>query len=298
MVYGPEAPNIRPMPKADRNGSAELFQGMLAATRDAILEHEEGSRLGRDSECVHRMRVATRRARAALRTASGVVEQEREEKLRAELAWLGGVLGNVRDLDVLIAHLRAEAESLEPAGRNALKPVFSRLTAERRKARTSLLRALKSARYRQLLDELAEAAVREPTPNGRVRLDKRAGKEFERLVKAMRTLPSEPTDEELHRVRKLGKRARYAAELTEPLAPRKTATFVKRAKAFQDVTGEHQDAAVAGEKLREFVADESAAAAFAAGQLAERERARRASARERLPKAWKDLERAGRQAWS
>jgi CHAD domain-containing protein len=286
------------MPKTDRNGSAELLQGMLAAARDAILEHEEGSRLGRDSECVHRMRVATRRARAALRTASGVLEQEREEKLRAELAWLGGVLGGVRDLDVLIAHLRAEADSLEPAERNALKPVFSRLTAERRKARTALLRALKGARYRRLVDDLAEAAVGEPTPNGRVKLDKRAGKEFERLVKAMHTLPSEPTDEELHRVRKLGKQARYAAELTAPLAPRKTATFVKRAKAFQDVTGEHQDAAVAEEKLRELVGDESAAASFAAGQLAERERTRRVSARAQLPKAWKDLERAGQQAWS
>jgi CHAD domain-containing protein len=114
----------------------------------------------------------------------------------------------------------------------------------------------------------------------------------------MHTLPSEPTDEELHRVRKLGKQARYAAELTAPLAPRKTATFVKRAKAFQDVTGEHQDAAVAEEKLRELVGDESAAASFAAGQLAERERTRRVSARAQLPKAWKDLERAGQQAWS
>jgi CHAD domain-containing protein len=286
------------MPKTDRNGSSELLQGMLAAARDAILEHEEGSRLGRDSECVHRMRVATRRGRAALRTASGVLEQEREEKLRAELAWLGGVLGDVRDLDVLIGHLWVEADTLEPTERAALKPFFSRLAAERRKVRTTLVRALKSARYRRLLDELAEAAVGQSAPNGLVKLDKRAGKEFERLVKAMHTLPSEPTNEELHRVRKLGKRARYAAELTEPLAPRKTATFVKRAKAFQDVTGEHQDAAVAEEKLRELVADAGSAASFAAGQLAERERTRRVSARAQLPKAWKDLERAGQQAWS
>ena len=286
------------MPKTDLNGSAELLQEALAAARGAILENEQGSRLGSDPECVHRMRVATRRARTALRTASGVLEAEREEKLRAELAWLGGVLGGVRDLDVLIAHLRAEADTLEPAERTALKPLFSRLAAERRKARTALLRALKGARYRRLLDELAEAAVGQATSNGRVKLDKRAGKEFDRLVRSMHALPSEPADEELHRVRKLGKRARYAAELAEPLAPGKTARFVKRAKAFQDVTGEHQDAVVAEEKLRELVADANGAASFAAGQLTERERARRASARERLPKAWKDLERAGQQAWS
>jgi CHAD domain-containing protein len=286
------------MAKTARHSSGDLVRAMLGVQRSAILENDEAARHGRDPEAVHQMRVATRRGRAVLRTASGVLEPDQEEKLRAELAWLGGVLGGVRDLDVLIAHLRAEADSLEPAERNALKPVFSRLTAERRKARTALLRALKGARYRRLVDDLAEAAVGEPTPNGRVKLDKRAGKEFERLVKAMHTLPSEPTDEELHRVRKLGKQARYAAELTAPLAPRKTATFVKRAKAFQDVTGEHQDAAVAEEKLRELVGDESAAASFAAGQLAERERTRRVSARAQLPKAWKDLERAGQQAWS
>jgi len=286
------------MTKAARHSSGDLVRAMLAAQRSAILENHEAARHGRDSEAVHQMRVATRRARTVLRTASGVLEAEREEKLRAELAWLGGVLGGVRDLDVLLAHLRAEADTLEPAERTALKPLFSLLAAERRKARTALLRALKGARYRRLLDELAEAAVGQATSNGRVKLDKRAGKEFERLVRSMDALPSVPADEELHRVRKLGKRARYAAELAEPLAPGKTARFVKRAKAFQDVTGEHQDAVVAEEKLRELVADANGAASFAAGQLTERERARRASARERLPKALKDLERAGQQAWS
>jgi CHAD domain-containing protein len=286
------------MAKAARHSSDDLVRAMLAVQRSAILENDGAARQGRDPEAVHQMRVATRRARALLRTATGVLEPEREAKLRAELAWLGGVLGGVRDLDVLITHLQSEADTLEPTDRVALKPLFSGLAAERRKARTTLVRALKSARHRRLLDELAEPAVRKPTLNGRIKLDKRAGKEFERLVKAMHTLPSEPTDEELHRVRKLGKRARYAAELTEPLAPRKTAAFVKRAKAFQDVTGEHQDAAVAEEKLRELAADVGGAEAFAAGQLAERERTRRVSARAQLPKAWKDLERAGQQAWS
>jgi CHAD domain-containing protein len=286
------------MAKSDRHSSGDLVRTMLAAQRSALLEYDEAARQGRDPEAVHQMRVATRRARGLLRTASGVLGAEREEKLRAELAWLGGVLGGVRDLDVLIAHLQAEANTLEPTERAMLKPLFRGLAAERRKARTSLLRALKSARYRRLLDELAEAAVGQSAPNGRVELDKRAGKEFDRLVRSMHALPSEPADEELHRVRKLGKRARYAAELAEPLAPGKTARFVKRAKAFQDVTGEHQDAAVAEEKLRELVSGANGATSFAAGQLAERERARQALARARLPKAWKDLERAGRKAWS
>src|SRR3954451_19525244 len=286
------------MEKSCRHSSGDLVRAVLATQRTAILENDEATRQGRDPEVLHQIRVATRRARALLGRASGVFEPEREEKLRAELAWLGGVLGGGRDLAVLIAHLRTEADTLAPGERAALKPLFSRLAADRRKARDSLLRALKGARYRRLLDALAEAAVVQSTANGQVKLDKRAGKEFGRLVRSMRALPNEPADEELHRLRKLGKRARYAAELAEPLAPGKTAKFVKRAKTFQDVTGDHQDAVVAEEKLRELVADTSGAASFAAGQLVERERARRASARGRLPKAWKDLERAGQQAWS
>jgi CHAD domain-containing protein len=286
------------MPKTNRTGSAELLQGMLAAERSAIQENEEGARLGRDPECVHRMRVATRRARAALRTASGVLEPEREERLGAELSWLGGVLGGVRDLDVLTARLRAESEALEASEQVALEPLFASLAAERRKARSSLTRALKSARYRRLVDELGDAAVSAPPPNGRISLDKRAGKQFDRLVKSMEKLGSEPADEELHRARKLGKRARYAAELAAPQTAKPTKRFVQRAKAFQDVTGEHQDAVVAEEKLRALVAKADREQAFAAGRLAQRERERQAAARELLPKAWKELERAGQRTWS
>jgi CHAD domain-containing protein len=285
------------MTKAAHHTSGDLARAMLAAQRSAILEHEEGARLGRDPECVHRMRVATRRARAALRTASGVLAQEREEKLRVELAWLGGVLGDVRDLDVLIAHLRAEADDLEPSEQSALKPLFGRLAAERRKARNSLVRALKGVRYRRLIDALAEAVVAEPPLNGRIKLDKRAEKEFGRLVKSIGELAAEPTDEELHRARKLGKRARYAAELAAPQAANSTKKFVARAKEFQDVTGEHQDAVVAEERLRA-LANGDEAESFAAGRLAERERARQAAARDRLPKVWKELERAGQKTWN
>ena len=96
-------------------------------------------------------------------------------------------------------------------------------------------------------------------------------------------MPDEPADEELHKVRKVGKRARYAAEL----AGRKN--FVKRAKKLQDVLGEHQDAVVAAGRLRELAAEAGPGQALAAGRLVEREEERRADARAAWPKAWKKL---------
>ena len=75
------------------------------------------------------------------------------------------------------------------------------------------------------------------------------------------------------------------------------AKVIESAKAFQDVTGEHQDAVVTAERLRELAADAEPATAFAAGRLAERQDARRKEARAAFEDAWRTLERAGKNAW-
>jgi CHAD domain-containing protein len=110
-----------------------------------------------------------------------------------------------------------------------------------------------------------------------------ADKAFAKLRKAVDELPEEPADEELHAVRKKGKRARYAAEL----AGRKK--FVRHAKKLQDVLGEHQDAVVAAERLRELATNVTPEQALAAGRLVEREQANRADVRAAWRKAWKNL---------
>ena len=65
-----------------------------------------GTRLGADVEELHQMRVATRRLRAFLRAGRDLLDPVWAEPLREELRWLGGVLGRVRDLDVLVGSER------------------------------------------------------------------------------------------------------------------------------------------------------------------------------------------------
>ena len=275
--------------------AADHMRATLAAQLAEIVENEPGTRLGKDPECLHRMRVATRRARSALRVAGPLFEEKWSGELRAELSWLGDVLGGVRDLDVLSAHLRSESETLDPADAAALRPVFSSLSAERKKARATLTRALNGKRYASVLARLKEAATSAPPGNNGIALDARAAKEFDKLAKSMKRLGAEPTDEELHRARIRGKRARYAAELAAEVAPRSPESFIEKAKAFQDVVGVHQDAVVAEEKLR--VLAHGDGAAFAAGRLVERERERKRLARLELPSAWSRLHRAGKRTW-
>jgi CHAD domain-containing protein len=277
----------------------EHLQAMLAIQYRAVVAHDPGTRLGTDAEELHQMRVATRRLRAFLRAGRPLLQHEWAESLRLELGWLGGALGPVRDLDVLVEHLASDAAQLEAQEQRALKRVFGHLAAERDAARETLLEALRSDRYLRLLDRVEEAArdpkrgVDEPS------LRDLAAAEFGRLRKGARALDPDPPDDDLHELRIKGKRARYAAELAETSTGKATSRFIQEAKAFQDVLGEHQDAAVAEARLRALLRELGGpATAFAIGRLVERQEERKRAARAAFPAAWKRLARRGREAWS
>jgi CHAD domain-containing protein len=271
-----------------RRMAGKTLEQAVLEHRAAILDHEPEVRRGADPEAVHKQRVASRRLRSLLRSTRGRLrDPDRSERLRGELRWLGNALGEVRDRDVLIAHLQEELESLEEA--SALRGVLKLLEDERQRAHDKLVVVLDSPRYRRLLDELESP----PTlANGGLRAA--AGKEHDRLRKSVAKLGDDASDEELHEVRIRAKRARYAAEAVG--AGRR---YVESAKALQDVLGEHQDAAVAEKRIRTLISRVRASrrTALAAGRLIERQRNRRHAARQAWRKAWKGLKRAGDAQW-
>lgn len=262
-----------------------------------MLRHDPGTRLGDDPEDLHDLRVAVRRLRALLRAADTLLVPEWSERLRDELKWLGRELGPARDLDVLLEHLRGEAAGLD-GDELAFAEVLQQLEVERSGVRERLLAALESERYLALLDAL-EAAAQAPHVRALdAPLEQLAGREFRKLTKAVDALGAAPSDDDLHRTRVRGKRARYAAELSEPVTGKRASRFVRRAKAFQDVVGEHQDAVVAEERLRALIPElASTEAVLAAGRVIERQRLRRRETRAALPAVWAKLERSGRRAW-
>jgi CHAD domain-containing protein len=286
-----------PEPDAETTDPATRLRRLLVEQYEEIVANDPGVRLGEDPEALHQLRVATRRSRALLRAARGLVSPEWAEPLRAELAWLGGLLGPVRDLDVLLEHLDTEAATLEGDDARAFRRLRSRLVSERESARAALLEAMSDERYFRLLDAL-ERADQAPDTASTVSLPEIAAKAFGKLRKAAKALPKHPSDDELHRVRIETKRARYAAELGEPALKKAGTRFVTRAKVLQDVIGDHQDAVVAEERIRELALRGGSRTALAAGRLIERQRARKQAARRAYPAAWRDLDRAGGSAFS
>jgi CHAD domain-containing protein len=217
------------------------------------------------------------------------------EPLRAELRWLGSGLGPVRDLDVLLEHLRPEIEAL--GADEAAAPILAALEEEHEQARATLLAELRSRRYLDLLGSLESAALSPVLRAEQEPLAAIAGREFARLKKTMKAITPKSKDAKLHRARIRGKRARYAAELAEASVGKPATRFVERAKHFQDVIGEHQDATVAEERIRALADRLPPDAVLAGGRLIERERERRAAARAALPKAWRKLRKAGERAF-
>ena len=245
------------------------------------------------------MRVATRRTRAVLRAGRPLLVLEWAESLRSELAWLGGALGPVRDLDVLVEHLRADAAGLDAREQRALRTLFALLDEEREQERLAMLDALRSERYLALLDRLETDVASPRYVDTDITLPDIAAREFKRLRKTARQTGADATDAELHALRIRGKRARYAAELAEPATGKRATAFIREAKLFQDVLGDHQDAVVAQERIQSLLRQTGGSVlAFAAGRLVEREERRRLQARADLPAAWKRLEKRGRDAWT
>ncbi|MGH3407280.1 MAG: CHAD domain-containing protein, partial [Streptosporangiaceae bacterium] len=111
-----------------------------------------------EPDSVHRMRVTTRRLRSTLQAFGKVIPRARTERLAGELKWLGGVLGDARDAEVLAAHLQ-DGLSRFPV-EQVIGPVQARIQGhfapQRAAARAALLRALDSQRYLALLRELDE----------------------------------------------------------------------------------------------------------------------------------------------
>ena len=244
------------------------------------------------------MRVSVRRLRAILRAAGSMFAPKPIKALRDELKWLGSMLGEPRDLDVLSAHLREELRQLEPQDRNAGRSLVRRLEKAGAKPRQELQAALDSPRYFALLDSVEDAISNPPVVDADVSLTDVAAGEWKKLRKTVKALPSEPADAELHAVRIKAKHARYAGELAVSEQGHAVERFVDRVKKLQDILGEHQDAAVAETRLRELARDAPAPrTGFVAGLLVERQHARRRAAREAFEEVWPEVERRGRKAW-
>ena len=93
----------------------------LETASSRIRSIEPAARRG-DAEGIHRLRTTTRRLRSELRAFRDLVDPEWIGPLEGEMKWLAGLLGDVRDLDVLTARFR-KAVAADDGGDRRCAPV-------------------------------------------------------------------------------------------------------------------------------------------------------------------------------
>ncbi len=250
-----------PVPPARTVGTAgDLIAAYIAEQCRVIIRSAPALRRGHD--VVHRTRVATRRLRSTLRVFASFFPPQATSAFDAELAWYAGLLGAVRDPEVVRAHLARQVDDLPPE--LVLGPVSARigetLDADVARGRATRGSALRGSRYRGLIDEVALWSLAPPMLD---RADGPSSLLVKPVVAARRRLVRRLAagvadvhhDETLHRARKAGKRLRYAVELAAPALSNKQRRDQRRAEAVQTVLGEHQDAVVTADLLRRLGAD-------------------------------------------
>lgn len=253
-------------------------------------------------DSVHRMRVACRRLRSALRTYRKVLDRAATDSIITELSWLAGELGLDRDREVLSARLHEELDSLPHelligSPRGQLRTWDN---AQHADTRQHVNRVLDDRRYLALLGTLDGLLDAPPLLPGAARkprriMSKAVLRDFDRLAvrleRALELPPGEERDLALHEARKAAKRTRYGAEAARPVLGKPARRMVKRMKSLQTVLGDHQDSVVAREALLGLAVrtQSSGENAFTFGVLYGREEQRAAAREAELVRVWRTV---------
>lgn len=273
---------------------------VLARLRAQVTLLEELDPQARQDEhdAVHRMRATTRRLRSALATFAPLLDRAPGDRLRSELRWLAGVLGTVRDAEVMRDRLLTLATD-GPGGEvdgGMVGELAGELEARHRAARDELLEGLGSDRHLQLVAAL-ELLVREPPCTtvaeqpARTALPPLVQRDWRRVEERAATAAEceERAAQEAarHELRKAAKRLRYACEAVAPVFGPPAAGLGAAAEQLQDVLGEYHDSVVSQHLVRRLGAGGIGPALLERLLMLEQQRELRAEAK--LDDAWRAI---------
>lgn len=209
----------------------------------------------KDLEHVHQLRVATRRASAALRLFRDCLGDKKHRRLRKPLRALRQAAGNARDWDVFFVMLQAN-----PLFKTAsAKPAFDvlvGLTAARRMQAQEELAEVASNRENEFKTELNELSKQFDwqKPDEPKTLGEMGNQNVADLLDEFNAATATPPSDygALHQVRILGKRLRYTMEIFVDCfeAPFREVLY-PAVEEVQETLGNLTDAHVSGERIAE-----------------------------------------------
>lgn len=232
----------------------------------AVRAEIEGVQTGEDIEHIHRMRVASRRLRAAMPLFADCLPVKKGDKWLEEVREITRALGEARDADVQIERLvKFAGEVSEPVYRTGLRRLLLRL----RQKRAGLQSGVSQALTRLLGDETLERLEAHLAPlaarDGQVYLYTPAlyALGFNSIQRrlddflAYDEIVSQPDKvTELHAMRIAAKKLRYTLETFASLYPEELKGELNTLRKAQEALGDIHDCDVWEQYLPAFLEDE------------------------------------------
>jgi CHAD domain-containing protein len=200
---------------------------------------------GGGAESVHEARKALKRLRALLRVSRPALDERRYRRENVVFRDAGRELSDARDAQVLMETLDSLIERFGdevPAGswsrlRHQLEAGVARAQADGPSGFDGVLDVLSQARMRVSSWPL-------PSENGRASLAEGLERIYRRGRRALRQAKADPTPGSLHELRKRAKDLWHAAQLLEPVSPKKMKRTAQDAHRLSNLLGEDHDMSV------------------------------------------------------
>lgn len=251
--------------EGDLTGLSWFMIQSVTPLLDAFEKETEGVRTARDIEYIHRMRVASRRLRAALPLFRSCIPPKQYERWMAEIGNITRALGEARDADVQIAFLlkyrkkqtaawkkQHPEKEPEPPVIPAVQYLLADLRKRRKQLQGTVLSALDSLEKSRIVPDMRGTLARIGSMSHRIPRQRlalgiptRAAFRIESRLKTM--LSYEPwvthadAVAEHHATRIAAKKLRYTLEIFGPVYRRGLKKTHARVKMIQEILGDLHD---------------------------------------------------------
>lgn len=263
--------------------AGEAFRAIARSCLRQVIANEPAMCNGQ-AAALHQMRIGLRRLRAAIAIFAGAVRDEELDEIKSELRWITQQLGPARDLDVFAADVLAPLKERHPADQ-AIGAAHAEFEAKRAAAYATAIGAIKSARFRGAILDLAEwietgawsSAVDTASSRDRPVAEHAKAKlaELRKRIKRQGAGLRQLSVPKRHRLRIRAKRLRYATEFFAAAFPgaasaQRRTEFLSALKDLQDELGALNDLATHRNLIAEHIGEGGAEDA-AGSHLAPRE---------------------------
>jgi len=253
-------------PAIPKNGLCWYGLRRLPPLAEAFSKEIEGVKTSEDIEYIHRMRVASRRLRAALPLFRSCFPQKQYRRWMQEITSITRALGEARDTDVQIAFLakyerkqskkfssRTKKNSaMVPATGMAIRFLAARLKKKRTALQAKVISALAELESSGVIEEMSDtfsknlsashrvlkkSLVYGISPVAAIRIEKR----LHTMLSYEQWIPNPDAVAEHHATRIAAKKLRYTMEVYGEVYRRELKKILARVKKVQEILGDLHD---------------------------------------------------------